>query len=205
MDWQRDVRRVLPFAVLVGLWSCTDSPTDVGPAAPLGNLSSTFFQSAPAPGFSAHHWRDSRESQMTVTRSIGAEGGVIEFRELGASIVFPKGALSETTTIEARAIGGSVVAFEFSPHDVTFDVPVQIRIDARMLAPGWSASFESGVELDEHNLRMVRRQLTKMIGVYYGQARGPGVAPLQTLPMYLEDGYVVIEVSHFCGYAVATG
>ena len=121
---------------------------------------------------------------MTVTRTIGASGGVMEFRKLGASIVFPEGALTETLTIEARAIAGSVVAFEFSPHGIDFDVPVQIRIDSRMLAPGWSGSIEGGDQLDEPNRRMLRRHLSKLIGAYYVGSRAGGAAPLETLPMY---------------------
>lgn len=202
---KRDFWRVLPFAVLLGMFSCTDTPTAEGPANPSQNQAAAFFESAPAPGFAAHQWRASQESQMTVTRTIGMDGGVIEFRDLGARIVFPEGALSETLTIEARAIAGSVVAFEFSPHGIEFDAPVQIRIDARMLAPGWSGSLESGDALDEHNRRMVRRHLTKLIGVYYLRGHTEGMTPLEMLPMYLEGGDVVLEVNHFCGYAVASG
>ncbi len=202
---KRDVWRILPFAVLFGVWSCTDTPTDEGPAAPAEGLASAFFETAPAPGFAAHQWRDSRESQMTVTRTIGAEGGVMEFRKLGASIVFPEGALSEATTIEAKAIAGPVVALEFSPHGIDFGVPVQIRINARMLAPGWGGSLESGDELGEHDGEVLRRHLSKLIGVYYVGGHTSGAAPLETLPMFFEDGDVVLEVRHFCGYAVASG
>ena len=211
MSSKRTVWRVLPFAVLLGVFSCTDTPTAEGPANPNPSQHpGAFFVSAPAPGFAAHQWRDSREAPMTVTRTIGAEGGVIEFRDLGARIVIPEGALSGMQTIEARAVAGSVVAFEFSPHDIAFDVPVQIRIDARMLAPGWSGSLENSLDLDEHNRRMVRRRLTKLIGVYYGKSQytgseAEGLMPLETLPMYFEGRDVVLEVNHFCGYAVASG
>ena len=202
---KRDFWRVVPFAVMFGVWSCTDIPTDEGPANPAANSASAFFESAPAPGFTAHMWRNSHESQMTVTRTIGADGGVMEFRDLGASIVFPEGTLSNTITIEAKAIAGSVIAFEFSPHDIEFRVPAQIRIDARMLAPGWVGSLESGDGLDEHGGKVLRRHLSKLIGVYYVGSHTDGVAPLETLPMYLDGRDVVLEVNHFCGYAVASG
>lgn len=198
------VWHMMSFLVLWGLWSCGQTPTDGGPRDPSEDLEPAFFARAPEPGFAAHTWRDSRAEPLTVVETVGPEGGMIEFRELGASIIFPKGALSERLTIEARAIAGPVVAFEFSPHGIEFDVPVQIRIDSERLTSGWSTDAESTDVLGTRQI--MRRNLFKLIGVYYtGHEAGKGVVPLESLPMYFEDGDVVLEVHHFCGYAVASG
>jgi len=186
------------------LWSCGDTPTDGDPQAP-ENLAQVFFERAPEPGYAAHTWRDAGIGDFTVTQTIGREGGVIEFQEVGTSIVFPKGALAEDVTIEARAIAGPIIAFEFSRHGIEFQAPVQIRIDSNRLTPGWHADSESTDLLGTR--QDLRQHLWKLIGVYYtgSHESGKSVAPLESLPMYYEGGDVVLKVRHFSGYAVASG
>ena len=55
-------------------------------------------------------------AEIEVRQEIGSAGGVIHLWGTGVEIRFPEGAVSESVLIEARAVPGSVVAFEFGTH-----------------------------------------------------------------------------------------
>ena len=96
---------------------------------------------------------------------------------------------------------GSVVAFEFGKHGLTFHVPIEIRIAGDRLAGSW---LEHGAE-DIVSGSDMRSYLEELLGVYFVGDPTSGVTPVETLPIYIDDGFVVFEVTHFSGYAVASG
>ena len=61
---------------------------------------------------------------ITVSRDIGAEGGTLAIPEAGVTVVVPRGALAQTTTITMTARAGSLVAYDFAPHGITFAKPL---------------------------------------------------------------------------------
>ncbi len=200
MQSTRGVLRLLPLWVLCGVLACTDLPTAEHPQVLSGGSAATFFEKPPAAGFEALEWANPIETEVRIERIIDSKGGEIRLGTTGVTIRFPQGAVTETVTIQARALAGSVVAFEFGAHGLTFDAPVQIRIDAKKLVGSWldvdSSELYGGDEDHDYLLRL--------IGVYFVASPLRGVVPLETLPIYLEDGDIVLEIRHFSGYAVAS-
>ena len=193
----------------LGLFACTDLPTSPERSA------AGFFDRAPAPGFEALEWREPVDEDVVARRVIGPAGGVIQLWGIGVEIHFPEGAVSESELIEARVLQGSVVAFGFGAHGLTFGVPVQIRIASERLAGSWLEWGEEEIfDGDE-----MGHYLVGLLGVYFeGESRSE-VTPLKTVPIYMDDGTVVLEITgeaiapeteHFFGiahfgYAVASG
>ena len=195
----RGASRLLPLWVLFGVLACGDLPTAEHPQALSDRSAANFFDRPPAAGFEALEWASPLEDEVRIERIIDSSGGEIRLGRTGVTILFPEGAVTETVLIEARALAGSVVAFEFGSHGLTFDAPVQIRIDAERLVGSWSDVDDSELYDDE-----ARTYLLRLIGVYFETDPLRGAMPLETLPIYIEDGDVVLEISHFSGYAVAS-
>jgi hypothetical protein len=194
------IRRFFLLAVLIGIFGCSDLPTV--PESVIETEDATpFFLRAPRPGMDVLRKRgrskDSRSAGTTASKRIGERGGVIELKGLGVRILFPRRALSERTRITVDVFGGSAVAFEFAPHGLTFRVPVEIRIavDSPLL------SGYGNHESDRESAHYVLRDL---VGVYFLGSPSAGVTPLETLPIYVEGDELVLEISHFSGYAVAS-
>jgi hypothetical protein len=61
---------------------------------------------------------------ITVTKAIGAEGGTLAIPAAGVTVVVPQGALAATTTITMTARAGTLVAYDFAPHGITFAKPL---------------------------------------------------------------------------------
>ena len=119
------LRRLLVVALgAITLTSCgMDHPTappQLQPTAPdplLGTLTSLLSldglqrtRALPAP--------------ITVSKSIGIEGGTLAIPEAGVTVVVPRGALSRTTKITMTARAGTLVAYDFAPHGITFAKPL---------------------------------------------------------------------------------
>jgi hypothetical protein len=61
---------------------------------------------------------------ITVSKSIGREGGLLAIPAAGVTVVVPPGALSAPTTITMTARAGTLVAYDFAPHGITFARPL---------------------------------------------------------------------------------
>ena len=61
---------------------------------------------------------------ITVSKVIGADGGTLSIPEAGVTVTVPRGALAQTTTITMTARAGSLVAYDFAPHGITFAKPL---------------------------------------------------------------------------------
>jgi len=64
---------------------------------------------------------------ITVSKSIGTDGGTLSIPEAGVTVVVTKGALTQTTTITMTARAGSLVAYDFAPHGITFAKPLVFK------------------------------------------------------------------------------
>jgi hypothetical protein len=64
---------------------------------------------------------------ITVSKAIGSAGGTLSIPAAGVTVVVPKGALTSTTTITMTARAGSLVAYDFAPHGITFAKPLQFK------------------------------------------------------------------------------
>ncbi|MFL5618526.1 MAG: hypothetical protein ACJ79A_09060 [Gemmatimonadaceae bacterium] len=61
---------------------------------------------------------------ITVTKSIGPDGGTLAIPGAGVTVTVPRGALATTTTITMTARAGTLVAYDFAPHGITFAKPL---------------------------------------------------------------------------------
>jgi hypothetical protein len=61
---------------------------------------------------------------ITVSKSIGSAGGTLAIPEAGVTVTIPQGALATTTTITMTARAGTLVAYDFAPHGITFAKPL---------------------------------------------------------------------------------
>lgn len=61
---------------------------------------------------------------ITVSKVIGADGGTLSIPEAGVTVNVPRGALAQNTTITMTARAGSLVAYDFAPHGITFAKPL---------------------------------------------------------------------------------
>ena len=62
---------------------------------------------------------------ITVTQVIGSAGGTLRIPEAGVTVTVPAGALASPTTISMTALAGSLVAYDFAPHGITFARPLE--------------------------------------------------------------------------------
>lgn len=63
-------------------------------------------------------------SSITVVKTIGQSGGTLSIPAAGVTVVVPAGALSAATKITMTARKGSLVAYDFAPHGITFAKPL---------------------------------------------------------------------------------
>lgn len=194
---------LISVTLVLGLFACTEHPTA---SESSHQTSPAFFKTAPGPGIVALRSSHSRKRATSVSKRIGPRGGVIELRNLGVRIYFPRGALSERTRVTVRALGGSVVGFEFGPHGLIFDVPVEIRIDQGSPLLADVQNLQDLADLEDHEFGDGSpNRRSGLVGVYFLGDPATGVIPLETLPMYMDGDDLVLEIMHFSGYAVASG
>ena len=117
----------LAFGALA-LVSCgTDQPTAVArpdlsaPDAPSASLLSTITSLLTVDGLQR---TTPLAAPITVSKAIGAEGGTLTIPQAGVTVVVPKGGLAQPTTITMTARAGSLVAYDFAPHGITFAKPL---------------------------------------------------------------------------------
>ena len=177
---------LIPVTLALGLFGCTDHLTASDGSHQTS--SEDFFDRAPAPGFGALEWREPVRQEIVAHQVIGPAGGVIELLGIGIEIRFPEGAVSESVLIEARALEGSVVAFEFGLPGLIFGAPIEIRIDGEGLAGPW----------------------LELLGVYFVGGSTSDITPLETFPVRDDGSSILFEVppnhgNELRGYAVASG
>ena len=61
---------------------------------------------------------------ITITQTIGSAGGTLSILSAGVTVTVPSGALSTPTVITMTARAGSLVAYDFAPHGITFAKPL---------------------------------------------------------------------------------
>ena len=125
----------------------------------------------------------------------GPNGATSRNSATGLTVVVPQGALAANTTITVKALAGSVVAYEFQPHGITFAKPVTLRQDLSLT-----------------NVAAILG-LTPMAGAYYNTSTLPydpttglvTVNELEPTTVDLLHLAVSFKIGHFSGYVVAYG
>lgn len=127
---------------------------------------------------------------VTASARIGREGGRIAIPGAGFELIVPPGAVAAKTAFSVTAIKGTLVAYEFSPHGITFNVPLVARQD--LGGTNWtllSPSLQAGYFLERANLdqRSATAAVSELIN---------GL----TLPLTKQFNW---RINHFSGYVVA--
>lgn len=124
---------------------------------------------------------------------VSPAGGVVECAEAGLLLLFPPGALRETTEISVHIPRGDLVGYEFAPHGLRFETDVALIQDL------------DGTEADEDS-----SLLDDLVGAYVEEIDDV-VTPLELLAAKLLGGWwrkdpeaVRLEIEHFSGYVCAT-
>jgi hypothetical protein len=128
---------------------------------------------------------------ITVSKSIGTDGGTLAIPAAGVTVVIPKGALTKTTTITMTARAGTLVAYDFAPHGIVFAKPLVFTqslkgTNASLLT---ALSLRLGYYADESLLTKTGGLVTELLG---------GV--VNTLSWTFTS-----SISHFSGYIVTCG
>lgn len=127
------VRRIVAMALAaVAVVSCsTDQPTAPLPrVAPstetpssdlLGSVTGLVTSLVSADGLQR---TTPLAAPITVSKTIDASGGTLAIPQAGVTVTVPRGALAKATTITMTARAGTLVAYDFAPHGITFAKPL---------------------------------------------------------------------------------
>ena len=100
-------------ALTLGAFALASCGTDQPTAVPRPEAS--------APGAPSASLLGALTSLLTVD---GLQRTTLAIPEAGVTVVVPRGALAQTTTITMTARAGSLVAYDFAPHGITFAKPL---------------------------------------------------------------------------------
>ena len=128
---------------------------------------------------------------ITVSKAIGVDGGTLSIPAAGVTVTIPRGALAQTTTVTMTARAGTVIAYDFAPHGISFAKPLVFQQQLR----GTNASL-----LTAPLLRLG----------YYSDASlltktGALVSELLGGTLNLVTWTFTAPISHFSGYIVCSG
>ncbi len=128
---------------------------------------------------------------ITVSTVIDSKGGVITIPAAGFELTIPAKAVKTRTKFTVTAIKGPLVAYEFGPHGIQFDVPLTARqnlavtewtvLNVRPLVAGYFA------ERSDLNLTNGTATLSELLGGV--------ISPLTQQFKF--------RIEHFSGYIVA--
>ena len=132
---------------------------------------------------------------VTVTATIGKDGGRFSIPQAGLTVVVPAGAVEgdEPVTFTATARKGSIVAYDFGPTG-KFKVPLEMTQD--LYYTSWHHQAD----------------LTDVFGGYYvsdaaldDEQAEAEVSEVPPSTVDVDNCKVSFLVSHFSGYVIATG
>ena len=104
--------------------------------------------------------------------------------------MIPALALSSTKTISVTALAGNQVAYEFSPHGTTFNVPLVMLQDLS------NTQAQNGGLVNP---------LTLSLGYFPNSSTPTTVTELLSVSVNLLSQTAAASIWHFSGYIVATG
>jgi hypothetical protein len=122
---------LLRFAALlsvVALAGCaTDAPTAALPRLTTGDPTSSsdlLGSLTSLLGVNGLQRTTALAAAITVTKTIGGDGGTLAIPSAGVTVTIPRGALIAPTVITMTARAGTLVAYDFAPHGITFAKPL---------------------------------------------------------------------------------
>lgn len=134
------------------------------------------------------------ERDLTVTESIGRNGGVIRIPEAGLTVIVPRWAVLRDTEITVTAPAGDLVGYHFEPHGLEFRRPLVVRQDLSKTEASLLDNLLGG----------------GLKAAYFQGDLQPRVQALEILDIDLLDFrlsdllYAQFRIDHFSGYVIAT-
>jgi hypothetical protein len=128
---------------------------------------------------------------ITVSQLIGREGGKLSIPAAGITVTVPAGALARQTRITMTARAGSLVAYDFAPHGITF---------AKPLVFSQSLHGTNATLLSAPLLRLGYYADDKLLGPVGGL-----VSELIGGTLNLLSWTFTAKIEHFSGYMVSCG
>lgn len=129
-------------------------------------------------------------SPITVSKTIGILGGTISIPSAGLTVVVPALALSSSQTISVTAMAGARVAYEFSPHGLTFNLPLVMTQDLT------HTSGKPGGLLNLLNL---------FVGYFPNSTNPTSVTEELGVGLNVQGTAAITTLWHFSGYILAGG
>ena len=128
---------------------------------------------------------------ITVSKTIGVDGGTLAIPDAGVTVTVPRGALKGNTLITMTARAGSMVAYDFAPHGITFAKPLSFSqklsgTNATLLGAPF---LKLGYYPDESLLGKTTALVSEVIG-----------GTLNLLSWTMNS-----QISHFSGYVILCG
>jgi hypothetical protein len=176
--------------------NCTPSPDDpdcidMGDSNRIGDALSTLTTVLPGGKVKALIRTSALASPVSASVTVGYWGGMLSLPAAGLRVVIPPGAVSSTTTISVTARAGKIVAYQFEPHGIRFNVPLVFDQDlsgtaGRSLLSGQiqGAYFANDTDVnDAQSTALAQELLNANVGL----------------------GHVTFLIQHFSGYMLATG
>ena len=112
------------------LVACSNEPTNPTLAAPSTSAADLGALTAPLSStltlLSGVQRSTPLAASITETKTIGSAGGTLSIAAAGVTVTIPSGALSAQTVITMTARAGSLVAYDFAPHGITYEKPLVI-------------------------------------------------------------------------------
>ena len=170
------------LAIALALPACSiDAPTGIGAAA---------FEPVVLDAITRY---EPLAEDVTVTATIGREGGTLTIPEAGLTVRVPPGAVAGPVTFTATARKGAIVAYDFGPSG-SFSVPLEVTQD--LYYTSWHHQAD----------------LTDVFGGFYSgegalddaQSKA-AVSEVPPSTVDVSNCEVTFAVSHFSGYVIATG
>lgn len=126
---------------------------------------------------------------ITVTRTIDSFGGTLSIPLAGVTVTVPAGALSSATVITMTARAGSLLAYDFAPHGITFAKPL---VFTQSLA-GTNASLLTAPQLGYYSDPSLLN------------STGGMVSELISGTVDLVNRTFTSSIKHFSGYLISCG
>ncbi|MCA2985709.1 MAG: hypothetical protein ACK6DR_14185 [Gemmatimonas sp.] len=185
--------RTLAFVGAAGLALGTAACTTDGPTA-LSEQTASFAKAAGGNGGLATEvttlaWTKPAK-ERTASAVIGRAGGVLRIPS-GARLVVPAGAVSANVTFRVTQVAGSILAYDFEPHGITFAVPLTLEQPI------------NGTNFDRFTNPVVRGAYFKDV-LQLDQTRLKAtVDEFRPTVLSIDKKWIRFSIDHFSGYIVA--
>jgi len=128
--------------------------------------------------------------ERTASAVIGRAGGVLRIPS-GARLVVPAGAVSANVTFRVTQVAGSILAYDFEPHGITFAVPLTLEQPI------------NGTNFDRFTNPVVRGAYFKDV-LQLDQTRLKAtVDEFRPTVLSIDKKWIRFSIDHFSGYIVA--